>query len=1296
MPLLGRDIRVIEYYTLSFGVILRHLHLSSDMRTLLFLIHFSLLLSVSALSQGFIQNEGQWKAPFLYQIDIPSGAAFIETNSITFHLIDRSGLYGPHGTSLKEEADSIEHHHAFRFRFLGANKDIELAGSDPLSHYVNFYLGKDPARWKTGLKPFSVVEFTEIYDGIDLKVNARGEHLKYEFHVAPGSEYRDIRIKIEGAEGLSLDRHGNLIISTTLASIQESKPLVYQEKGNKRWEVPAEFILSGNTVSYSIMDFDSNLALIIDPELIFSTFSGSTADNWGYTATPDKDGNLYAGSGTVYAGYPVTLGAYDVSFNGDSASTPADITISKFNAAGTQLIYSTYLGGESREIPHSLIVDSDNNLFVLGTTDSDDFPTTTNAADQTFNGGPSITNLSFSVPYVNGADMIVAKFNASGSALLGSTYLGGNGTDGLNRNNVLAYNYSDEARGEIILDNEGNVVIVSATTSNDFPAVHLGYQTTKSSGQDGVVSKLNSTLTSILWSTYLGGNGSDAAYGVAIARDNTIYVTGGTNSTNFPTHVGAFQGSNAGGRSDAFISHLNQNGTTLLHSTYFGTNAYDQMFLIQLDGNDHPHVFGQTEHKGSDYIFGAAFNDVGGGQVIANFRPDLESRVWSTQFGSTPGKPNISPTSFLVDVCNSVYLAGWGGNVQAYGNNNASDVSGLPVTNDAIKSVEDFSGSEFYLCVLDADANTQTYGSFFGGDQSTSSGGEHVDGGTSRFDRSGKIYQAVCAGCPGTNSFPIEPDPGAWSEVNGSGNCNLGVFKIDFDLPIILADFDAPNFGCAPFTVNFDNNSLTQNSTTFYWNFGNGNVSTQTNPTVTYTQSGNYIVQLIVSDPNSCNLKDTLTHTIVVKKDTAYTIPLIDTCVGIPFKIGPNPADFDFLSNANISWSPSQFLDDASLLNPTATVKKNTTFVLTIDYGGCSEVITQSIVVDRFPIETANDTLVCSTFAPFEIWGEAPGSNTTYEWSLDGEFSSILSTDSVITISKVEKAITSFYFRATKPNGCAMLDTVDVTIIDWDLALTNDTAICQDEDARIEAVSKNPLNTFTFYWSLTFGDTVNLLTDKSSNFLIINETEPTTYHLYAVSNIDKGCFVFDSTHIQVSTLNKNAVTATAAKDSFYLGEKVQLTGSPASGYLQSWSPALFLNDSSIYNPIAHAKKAMVYTYTVTDPDITVCSFSDSVYIYPYEVICGEPEVFLPTAFTPNLDGLNDALYLRGKNIKTVELSIYDRWGKLMFNTDDQSIGWDGKHKGQLCEPGVYMFYYEASCIDEQRIFRKGNITLIAQ
>lgn len=1266
---------------------------------LILLITFSLLFLCSNLfSQGFVENKGQWNGPFNYKVDFRSGAAFLEQTGITFHFVDRNGVFGLHGSS-DSLADNIEHHHAIKFKFLGAHNDAIIIAKTPYSNYNNYFLGSDSDKWKTEIHPTKELHYDEIYNGIDLLIKEYGEHLKYEFVVAEGVDYRDIRIKILHADDVKLDRGGNVIISTAVGDLLESNPRVFQERGNKRWQVEAKFVLSNTTISYSIQKYDTTLPLIIDPELVFSSFSGSNSDNWGYTATPDRFGNLYGGSGIYATGYPTTLGAFDISYNGPGVATaPSDVAISKFNSAGTNLIYSTYFGGEKIDIPHSMIVDEDGNLHLLGTTSSDSLPTTSNALDQNFNGGTNVTTSS-SVSYA-GCDMFVVKFNETGTALIGSTYLGGSGNDGLNTANATRYNYADETRGEINLDNDGNVIVVSSTNSTNFPGTNGSFQPTKRGQQDGVIVKLNSELTDIEWSSYIGGAADDATYGVAIAKDNTLYICGGTASGNFPVSSGAFQATSSAGRCDGYVSHISENGKTLLNSTFHGSAAYDQMYLIQLDRDDHPHVFGQTENNGNHFILGgAAFNDIGGGQVVTHFRPDLGSVVWSTQFGPTSGRPNISPTSFLVDVCNSIYLAGWGGNSnQSNGNGDISDVGGLPTTNDAFKQNPDQAESEFYLCVLDSDADVLVFGSFYGGNQTGNIGGEHVDGGTSRFDRSGKIYQAVCAGCGGENDFPIEPDPGAWGEQNGSSNCNLGVFKIDFELPIIIADFNAPAFGCAPFNVQFDNQSLTQNSSTFFWDFGNGIVSTSANPSQTYLDAGTYIVHLVVSDPGSCNLHDTIKQEIVIKKDTVYSIPSLDTCIGTPIQIGPDPALFDYLENENISWIPSQLVSDANALNPFATLNQTRTLTLVIDYGGCSERITQTVNIDFFDTDVSNDTIVCSTFSPFSISGRAISVNVTYEWSNLPDFSSILGTDSMLLVDDLPLAINRFFFRATKENGCSIIDTVQVTVSDRDINLTSDTAICQNQDAIVEAISRDPKNSFNYYWTYApyfQGNGQELLTDTTDNFIIINQLEAVTYHLFATSLVVDGCNARDSVTILVSALSKSAVQAAANKDSFYLGEKVQLEGTPSEGFLFSWTPELYLDDAEIANPIAQPKEEMIYLYSVTDRDLPECSFKDSVTIYPYEIICGEPEVFLPTAFTPNGDGKNEELFLRGKNVKSMELAIYDRWGKLIFNTASQSKGWDGSYKGERVIPGVYVYYFEARCIDNQRIFRKGNITIIA-
>ena len=260
------------------------------------------------------------------------------------------------------------------------------------------------------------------------------------------------------------------------------------------------------------------------------------------------------------------------------------------------------------------------------------------------------------------------------------------------------------------------------------------------------------------------------------------------------------------------MSEIKHNGNQLLHSTYYGSNEYDQVYFVDLDRNQNKYVFGQTEKQDSSFISNALWNIPGSGQFVSKFNPDLSSRIYSTVFGSGNGI-NISPTAFLVDLCNKMYLAGWGGTVNQYPTyaNNAGFTNNMPISSDAFQSTTD--GSDFYIMVLEDDASGLVYGSYFGG----SSSSEHVDGGTSRFDRKGKIYQAVCAGCGNNSDLPIYPT-NVVSATNNS-SCNLGVFKMEFDLPFVLADFETPPIGCEPQTHQFNNTSVHNNTSIFNLGF---------------------------------------------------------------------------------------------------------------------------------------------------------------------------------------------------------------------------------------------------------------------------------------------------------------------------------------------------------------------------------------------------------------------------------------------------------------------------------------------
>ena len=282
--------------------------------------------------------------------------------------------------------------------------------------------------------------------------------------------------------------------------------------------------------------------------------------------------------------------------------------------------------------------------------------------------------------------------------------------------------------------------------------------------QDGVVFKLNTDLSSILWSTYLGGNNDDAVYDVVLDQNNNLYIAGGTNSVNFPTTTGVLSPAIHGGV-DGFITHLNATGSTILASTFIGTPDYDQTYFVELDPYGDVYTTGQTE--GLYPVSAGVYSNAGSSQFIHKMNATLDTTIYSTVFGNGNRIPNISPTAFLVDTCLNVYVAGWGRclslGVFTNGNN-----SNMPITPNAHQSWTD--GCDFDFFVLNSTATAPAYATYFGGGMSQ----EHVDGGTSRFDKNGVIYEAVCAGCGGYNDFPTTP--GVVSNTNNSGNCNNGCY----------------------------------------------------------------------------------------------------------------------------------------------------------------------------------------------------------------------------------------------------------------------------------------------------------------------------------------------------------------------------------------------------------------------------------------------------------------------------------------------------------------------------------------
>lgn len=834
----------------------------------------------------YIQNNGQWQNNIQFAADIYGGRLFLEKNCFTWAFTNEYELSDfKHKGNADELNNFIIKRHAFKTNFVNANPNVKLIGENAFSNYYNYFLGNDHSQWHSKVPAFNQVRYENLYDGIDMVIYSQSNSMKYDLIVSPYTSADQIRFSYDGLNDIRIN-DGKLELITSINTIVELKPLAWQMVKGKKSIVPCMFNLNGNEISFIFPDgYNESLQLIIDPAtLIFASYSGSTSDNWGYSATYDNEGNLY-GAGIAFAnGYPTTVGAFQTSWAGGGGTYVADITISKFASDGTSLIYSSYLGGTNEDLPYSLIVNADDELIVYGATGSNNFPIIAGAADATFNGGSGVI-VDYVLNFTSGSDGYVAKFNADGTDLIGSTFIGGTGNDALNDAST-AYNYGDHARGEVNVDILGNIYIAGSTKSSNFPVSPDVFQTSFGGNQDGFVAKFSPDLSDLVWCSYVGGSSADGAFSIKKMNGEKFIICGGTSSTNFPTTAGALNETYLGGTVDGFVMSISSNATTILNSTYIGTSEYDNTFLTEVDDFNSIYITGQT--MGDYPVVGSVYSNPNSTQYITKLDSTLSTIEFSTVFGSGSSDVNISPTAFLVDNCQHIYVAGWGGAVNNSFNFATGTVDDMPISPDAFQSTTD--GSDFYLIVLDKDAASLIYATYFGGPISD----EHVDGGTSRFDKQGVVYEAVCAGCGGGDDFPTTD--GVVSNTNNAANCNLGVFKFQFTIPPTTALIEAnPLSGCAPLTVDFTNTSI--NAASVFWEFGTGDNSIEDDPTYTYDTPGNYIVTLVAEVPDICGINDTATITIEV-----YGYPVAD------FSYTPDPGSvfalttFTDLSTDAVTW----------------------------------------------------------------------------------------------------------------------------------------------------------------------------------------------------------------------------------------------------------------------------------------------------------------------------------------------------------------------------------------------------------
>jgi gliding motility-associated-like protein len=866
----------------------------------------------------FVENKGQWNSKVNFRADFSTGSFFLESKGFTVAVHKLQDLQqlseAQHGhTSTSANTSSLNknvaarpplgnnsepvvaiHSHAYKVNFLGSSNNVQAVPDKVLATNNNYFLGSDPAKWASNCKVYQAVTYKNVYPNIDVRYYTESGNLKYDLIVRPGGNPSAIAMRYDGVDKLEV-KNKELVIGTSVGSVKELYPYTYQTTKGKRETVECKYAVRDNVVSFKVNNYASDETLIIDPSVIFSSFTGSTSDNWGYTATPGADGSFFAGGISFGTGYPVSPGAYQTTYGGGSAdgsiTSGYDMAIFKFSSNGSQRLYATYIGGNANESPHSMIADAQGNLIIAGRTNSNNYPGASRAR-----GGSDF-------------DIVITKLNAAGNAALGTRRIGGTADDGVNIRgkyvqpdgaDATRRNYGDDARSEVILDGAGNIYVASCTQSNDFPLIPgVAIQGTFGGGrQDGVILKFNPNLTSLLFGTYFGGSGDDACFVLSLNPvTGNLYVAGGTNSNNLPGNkTGVISATNQGGV-DGFITELVSDGSAIIKTTYQGTGGEDLVYGIQFDKDGSPYIMGTT--TGNWPVINTGYTDgvfPGGNhakQFISKLQPDLSAYIYSTVFGTNSAVPNLSPVAFLVDRCQNVYVSGWGGGINGQKDYPTAGTANMPLKNP-INYGFGPDGADFYFFVLEKNATSQLFGSYFG---QNGGFGDHVDGGTSRFDANGIIYQAICANCSRGVTFPTTA--GVWAGTNASNNCNQASVKIEMNFAGVGASVKATiagiidTIGCVPVNVRFID-TLAKGKT-YIWNFGD--VGSPTNDAITfapnnstahtYNQVGTYRVRLVSVDSSTCNISDTAYITVRVGNNQInpnFSFIKLDSCASLRYR----------------------------------------------------------------------------------------------------------------------------------------------------------------------------------------------------------------------------------------------------------------------------------------------------------------------------------------------------------------------------------------------------------------------------
>jgi uncharacterized repeat protein (TIGR01451 family) len=555
-----------------------------------------------------------------------------------------------------------------KMTLLGSNEGARAETIDPLPGKRNYLIGADPAKWRTDVPTYSRVRYNEIYPGISVLYYGHHDRLEYDFRIAPDADPGVIKFRFNPELRPRVARNGDLVLQFAGGELRQPAPIIYQEISGERRPVTGRYAFSGKReISFAVDAYDKTQPLVIDPALVYSTYLGGTGDDPGSSIAIDSSNNVYVAGTTNSINFPIQGAAFP------NKAGLSDIFVTKIAADGGSIIYSTYIGGSGQDRGDGIAVDSSGSAYVVGRVDSSstNFPTTPGVIGPTYRGGDF--------------DGVAFKLNPQGNGLAYSTFIGAEDND------------STEG---VAVDSSGSAYLTGGTKSQGFPVTGTGFQTTRSGDTDGYLMKLNSTGTALMYSTYIGGSGTDRGSGVAIDANGNAYVAGYTSSQDFPTQD-AFQNS-SGGSFDAFVAKIdtNANGAaSLIFCSYFGGTGDDKAYGVAIDnGGNNVYVTGQTSSNNLPLLnpaqpaFGGSFD-----AFIAKIS-SAGTKVYATYLGGTGDDRG---TGIAVNSVGESYVTGFTSST------NFPTVTPLQIANAG--------GFDAFIAKLNPAGNAFLYSTYLGG-----------------------------------------------------------------------------------------------------------------------------------------------------------------------------------------------------------------------------------------------------------------------------------------------------------------------------------------------------------------------------------------------------------------------------------------------------------------------------------------------------------------------------------------------------------------------------------------------------